>query len=150
MKVVIAAIGRAKASPELQLYHDYIKRIPYAVECREFDIKHSDIAQRKIKEGEQLLAACKGAHRIVALDETGRQHSSREFAEQLKDWQGQGHSSYTFIIGGADGLDKPVRQAAHMLWSFGRVTWPHMMVRAMLAEQLYRAHTINSGHPYHK
>lgn len=150
MKILLAAIGRAKASPELQLFNDYVKRLPWQVECREFDIKHSDIIQRKVKEGEQLLAACKGYGRIIALDETGKQHSSREFALQLKDWQQQGHSSYAFIIGGSDGLDAPVLKSAHMLWSFGRVTWPHMLVRSLLAEQLYRAHTIMSGHPYHK
>lgn len=138
MKLRIAAIGKAKASPELQLYHDYIKRLPWKVECSE------------CRDNDGLLAACKGYDRLIALDETGKQFSSQEFAGQLKTWQQQGYSSFAFIIGGADGLDDAVRKAVHLTWSLGKLTWPHMLVRGLLAEQLYRAHTIISAHPYHR
>lgn len=150
MKVLLAAIGKAKSGPEQQLYHDYLKRLPWQFDCKEFDVKHSDIQQRKAKEGEQLLAAVKGYSRLIALDETGKEYSSREFAHAIKGWQQEGHSSFAFVIGGSDGLASEVVKSAHLVWSFGRVTWPHMLVRPMLAEQLYRAHTIITGHPYHK
>ena len=150
MKAIISAIGKAKAGPELQLYQEYVKRVPWPVTAREFDIKLSDHAQRKVKEGEQLLTGVAGCERIIALDETGKTLSSPEFARQIKDWQQQGASSFGFIIGGSDGLDAAVLKKANLIWSFGRVTYPHMLVRALLAEQLYRAHTIISGHPYHK
>ena len=150
MKAIISAIGKAKAGPEQALYSEYLKRLPWPVTAKEFDVKLNDIAQRKVREGEQLLSGVVACDRVVALDETGKTLSSREFAEQLKSWQQQGSSSFGFIIGGSDGLDSAVLKKANLVWSFGRVTYPHMLVRALLAEQLYRAHTIISGHPYHK
>ncbi len=150
MRILIAAIGKARASPEQQLYLDYTKRLKWKIECREFDVKLPDATQRKAREGEQLLAACKGYDKIIVLDETGKNVSSPEFAEQLQRWQGQGSSSFAFVIGGADGLDKNVLEKSHLIWSLGKVTWPHMLVRALLAEQLYRAWSIISGHPYHR
>ncbi|NBX02934.1 MAG: 23S rRNA (pseudouridine(1915)-N(3))-methyltransferase RlmH [Alphaproteobacteria bacterium] len=150
MKILISAIGKAKASPEQQLYNEYIKRMSWPVQCREFDVKLQDINQRKQREGGELLAACAGYERIIALDETGKTLSSREFAGEMMGWQQQGFSSFAFVIGGSDGLDAPVKKAAHLVWSFGRVTYPHMLMRALLAEQLYRTQTIILGHPYHK
>ncbi len=150
MKILISAIGKAKASPEQQLYNEYVKRITWPVQCREFDVKASNLEERKSREGGQLLSACVGYDRIIALDETGKTLSSPEFAMQLRGWQQQGHSSFAFVIGGSDGLDDSVRGAAHLVWSFGRITYPHMLIRALLAEQIYRAQTIINGHPYHK
>lgn len=150
MKIIISAIGKAKISPQHQLYLDYIKRLPWKVECKEFNVKITDTAERKIREAELLLAACTGYEYIIALDESGELLSSREFSEQLGGLQQQGVSSYAFIIGGADGLDCSVLKKARLIWSFGRVTWPHLLVRGMLAEQLYRAHCLLSGHPYHR
>ena len=150
MKLLIAAIGKAKASPEHTLYNEYIRRLPWKIECREFVSKAKDAGARKIDESRLLLEACKGYERIVALDESGKNLSSREFSDALKNWQQQGFSSMAFVIGGADGLDKSVLAKAHLIWSLGRVTWPHMLVRALLAEQLYRAHSMISGHPYHR
>ena len=150
MKLLIAAIGKAKASPEHQLYLDYTKRLPWKIATKEFHIKLEDAAQRKAREGEELLAACAGYERLIALDESGKQLGSREFAAQLAGWQRSGSSSFAFIIGGSDGLSDAVLKKAHLVWSLGRVTWPHMLVRGLLAEQLYRAHSINTGHPYHR
>jgi 23S rRNA (pseudouridine1915-N3)-methyltransferase len=138
MKLLIAAIGKAKAGPEQQLYLDYVKRLPWKLELRE------------CKDEAGLLAACKGYDRIVALDESGKTLSSEEFAGQIQNWQQQGNSSFAFIIGAADGLSDEVRGAAHMSWSLGRVTWPHMLVRGLLAEQLYRTYSIIANHPYHR
>ncbi len=139
MKLLILAIGKAKAnSPEQQLYLDYTKRLPWKVDLRE------------CKNDEEMLAAAKDYDKIIALDESGKTLSSQEFAGQIKNWQGQGNSSFAFIIGGADGLSAPAINAASLVWSFGRVTWPHMLVRCLLAEQLYRSYSIITNHPYHR
>ncbi len=150
MKILIAAIGKAKASPHLDLYREYCKRLKWKIECREFEAKPDDPVKRKLREGELLLEAARKYDRIIALDEHGKDLSSTEFSGQIKKWQQQGHSSLALIIGGADGLSDAVLKEAHLQWSLGRATWPHMLVRAMVAEQLYRAHTLISGHPYHR
>lgn len=151
MKILVSAIGKIKtASPQQQLYLDYIKRIPWKFECKEFDVKIADTAQRKSREAELLLSACTGYEYIIALDESGKLLSSREFSEHIGNWQQDGISSFAFVIGGADGLDSSVMKKAKLAWSFGRVTWPHMLVRGMLAEQLYRSYSVLSGHPYHR
>ena len=146
MKLLIAAIGKAKAGPELQLYHDYVKRLSWKVTLKELDVRPAS----KEKEADKLLSACEGYARLIALDETGKQFSSPQFAQQLGAWQQAGHSSLAFVIGGADGLHESVRARAHLVWALGSLTWPHMLVRALLAEQLYRAQSILSGHPYHR
>ena len=138
MKILIAAVGKARASPELSLYQDYARRIPWKlslIEC---------------KSNDQLLTACEGYDRLVALDEGGKQFSSVDFAGQLSRWQQQGYSSFAFIIGAVDGLTDEVRRHAHLVWSLGSLTWPHMLVRGLLAEQLYRAYSIQTNHPYHR
>jgi 23S rRNA (pseudouridine1915-N3)-methyltransferase len=146
MKLLIAAIGKAKPSPELSLFQEYVKRMAWKVTLKELDVRPAS----KEKEAEKLLAACEGYARLVALDETGRQFTSPQFARQLGEWQQAGHSSLAFVIGGADGLHESVRARAQLVWALGSLTWPHMLVRALLAEQLYRAQSILSGHPYHR
>ena len=102
------------------------------------------------REGEALLAAVPDGARIVALDERGKSQTSEAFAKRLGIWRDDGVRAVAFLIGGADGLDESLRKRADMVVSFGALTWPHMLVRALLAEQLYRAHTILTGHPYHR
>jgi 23S rRNA (pseudouridine1915-N3)-methyltransferase len=138
MKLLIAAIGKAKAGPESQLYLDYCKRLPWKVTCKE------------CKDDDGLLAACASYDRLIALDEGGTQFTSPEFAAQIARWQQQGHSSFAFMIGGADGLSDSPRRAAHLVWSLGKLTWPHQLVRGLLAEQLYRSYSIITNHPYHR
>jgi len=151
MKLTIAASGKMKdGSPEAMLLREYIKRLPWKITLKEFEIKHADTATRQMKEAEALLGACTGCEKIIALDEHGKDLSSRELAKQFSDWQQQGISSAGLMIGGADGLHESVRKKAHLVLAFGRATWPHMLVRAMLAEQLYRVSTILEGHPYHR
>lgn len=151
MKILIAAIGRMKdGSPEAQILKEYQKRLSWKLAVKEFDIKHADTATRQQKEAEALMAACGGYEKIIALDENGKDLKSREFAAQLSGWQQQGVSSVALIIGGADGLHETIRKTAHLTLAFGRATWPHMLVRAMLAEQLYRAASILENHPYHR
>jgi 23S rRNA (pseudouridine1915-N3)-methyltransferase len=149
MRVLIAAIGKAKAGPELDLYQDYTRRLPWKLSCKEHVVK-TQTPDRNQQESALLLKACEGYERRIALDESGRQLSSSEFALQMKNWQQQGVSSFAFLIGGSDGHSDELLKDASLVWSFGRVTWPHMLVRALLAEQLYRAHSIITGHPYHR
>src|SRR3546814_14191868 len=101
----------------------------------------------KEQEGALLLAAIPRGARTVALDEDGKQLTSRAFAERLGRWQDDGIPDVAFLIAGADGLSEPVRQAADAILSFGRLTWPHMLVRGLLAEPLFRAEGILAGPP---
>ena len=100
-------------------------------------------------EAELILAAAEGAH-LIACDERGKTYSSRAFADHIAKLRDQGERRLVFAIGGADGLDASVRQAASSTLAFGPQTWPHALARAMLAEQLYRAVTILAGSPYHR
>lgn len=152
MKVTIAAIGKeSRSSPAHHLYEEYVKRLPWTIQLREFEVKQN-LPDLKLKEKEsQLLLEAIDAHsKVIALDERGKNLSSEEFAQLLGKWQEQGDSKVAFLIGGAPGHSDAVRQRADLLLSFGKLTWPHKMVRPMLAEQLYRAYTILTGHPYHR
>lgn len=144
-------MGKAKAGPERDLYDSYVARLPWRVELKEIEIK-KDLAVdvRKAREGEALLAAVPPGARLVALDERGRTEGSEAFAARLGRWRDDGIRAVAFVIGGADGLDEAVRKRADFVLSFGALTWPHMLVRAMLAEQVYRAQSILAGHPYHR
>lgn len=151
MKVIIAAIGKFKSSPEKDIYTSYLKRIPWKVDLKEFEAKKGlSGAQLKEAEAQLLLSAIPKSCKIIALDETGKNIPSVELAGLISSWQSAGTSNLAFIIGGADGLDPALRQKADFTLSFGRLTWPHMLVRAMLAEQIYRAYSIISKHPYHR
>jgi 23S rRNA (pseudouridine1915-N3)-methyltransferase len=121
------------------------------VDLKEIEIKKElAVDVRRAREGEALLAAMPQGSRIVALDERGRSETSEAFASRLGRWRDDGVRTVGFLIGGADGLDEAVRKKADLVMSFGAPTWPHMLVRAMLAEQIYRAQTILAGHPYHR
>ncbi len=151
MHIVVAAVGKAKAGPERALFDSYIARLPWRVDLKEIELKKEmSVDVRRAREGEALLSAAPDGARIVALDERGRSEASDAFAKRLGRWRDDGVRDITFLIGGADGLDESVRKRADVILSFGALTWPHMLVRALLAEQLYRAHTILTGHPYHR
>ena len=100
-------------------------------------------------EAELLVRAVPDGAALVILDERGRMLDSPEFAARIGDWRDQARD-ICFLIGGADGIDVPLRSRADLVISFGRMVWPHMLVRVMLAEQLYRAATILAGSPYHR
>lgn len=151
MRITIAAIGRARNRPEARLFETYSDRLPWTLTLKEAEAK-GRLAGTQLKRAEaDLLAAAipRGAV-IVALDERGRALDSRAFADRLGVWRDEGRADIAFLIGGADGLDGSLRDRADLLLGFGTMTWPHLLVRGMLAEQLYRAHTILSGHPYHR
>lgn len=152
MHITLAAIGKAKGkSLYSQLYDEYIKRLPWTVQLRELEEKKPlPVEQRKVREAELLLEATADCHRLIALDERGKDMTSPAFAQKIGDWQQGGDSRIAIVIGGQDGLDASVRQRADLVLSFGKLTWPHMLVRPLLAEQLYRAYTILTNHPYHR
>jgi 23S rRNA (pseudouridine1915-N3)-methyltransferase len=106
--------------------------------------------QLKAREAELLLGALPPGALLVALDEKGAACTSRELAERLARWRDQGVATLAFAIGGADGLGPAVLQRAEATLSLGAMTWPHLLVRSLLLEQLYRAQQISAGHPYHR
>lgn len=159
MKLLICAVGRAKASPEKELTDDYLARtlatgrgigITEAILSQVEERKRLTGEELKSREGELLLAAVPEGAAIIALDERGQSFSSEELAAHVAKFRDEGRPGIAFLIGGADGHSSQVRKKAQLTLSFGRATWPHMLVRAMLAEQLYRAVTILAGHPYHR
>ncbi len=151
MNITLAAVGKAKPGAERELFASYVARLPWRVDVKEIEIKKEmAVDVRRAREGEALLAAVPDGARIVALDERGRAEGSEAFAKRLGAWRDDGVRGVAFLIGGADGLDEALRKRADLVLSFGALTWPHMLVRALLAEQLYRAHTILTGHPYHR
>jgi 23S rRNA (pseudouridine1915-N3)-methyltransferase len=154
MEFFIITVGKWKASPEKALYEDYMRRMPWKVRLHELDVRErSDGAKQKQEEAEKIMALCAslGVHKRIALDETGKTLASRELATVVRQWRDeQAVSKIACIIGGHAGLDSTVTQQADMVLSFGRMTWPHLLVRPMLAEQIYRTYSILSGHPYHR
>jgi 23S rRNA (pseudouridine1915-N3)-methyltransferase len=151
MRLTIAAVGRARPGPSRDLFDDYAGRSAWPLTLREVEARKglSGVALKR-EEATLLLAAVPAGAAVVALDERGRDLDSAGFARLLGRWRDEGRSEAAFLIGGADGHDESVRDRAELLLSFGRLTWPHMLARAMLAEQIYRAQTILSGHPYHR
>ncbi|MBS3649842.1 23S rRNA (pseudouridine(1915)-N(3))-methyltransferase RlmH [Pseudaminobacter sp. 19-2017] len=159
MKIAIHAVGRMKAGPEKDLAARYLDRFAKAGPAvgLEFsgltEIPESQAARgpdRIREEADRLAGASLGDAVLVLLDERGRNLTSQAFAENLASWRDQGKRTSVFAIGGPDGHDPRLRDKAGLVWSFGALTWPHQLVRVMLAEQLYRAATILSGHPYHR
>ncbi|WP_370650565.1 23S rRNA (pseudouridine(1915)-N(3))-methyltransferase RlmH [Kordiimonas sp. SCSIO 12603] len=148
----IIAIGRMQRGPEQALVDEYQKRLPWKTNIIEIDMKKpaGTAAERKKREAERLLAAVPDGAALVVLDENGKNFKSREFAGKIDNWQMAGYSHIAFVIGGADGLDSSVLSRADLKIALGSLTWPHMMVRVMLSEQIYRAWSIITGHPYHR
>lgn len=155
MRLHLCAVGRLRAGPERDLVDDYLQRLDRtgralglgpAAEHEVEDRKGGGMAaeaallSRTIPEGAALCV----------LDERGKTLSSPEFAQTLAQWRDAGRQDAAFVIGGADGIDPSLRGRADLAISFGRMVWPHMLVRVMLAEQLYRAATILAGSPYHR
>ena len=150
MKLHIIAVGRWRECPERALWQEYTKRLGWECSLKEVEVKQTLPADKlKIKEAELLLAAVPEGAAIIALDEYGKQLTSPQFAEMIQTFQLNGRD-IAFLIGGASGHGEAVLKKAERKLSLGAMTWPHMMVRAMLSEQIYRAHAILSGHPYHR
>ncbi|PRH88731.1 23S rRNA (pseudouridine(1915)-N(3))-methyltransferase RlmH [Labrys okinawensis] len=158
MRLMICAVGRLKAGPERDLVARYAERLNASgrsLALGPLDIVEIDESRarrpedRKAEEADKLLAAA-GQAAIIALDEIGNSPGSEAFAAKIAGWRDNGTQSLAFLIGGADGHGDAVRSRAILSLSFGKMTWPHQIVRILLAEQLYRAATIIAGHPYHR
>ena len=155
MKARLIATGERAPAWVAQGFAEYQKRLSHWLPFELVEVtpglrgKHRD-AQRAIEdEGQRVLAALpKGAH-IVALEVTGKQHSSEQLAQRLEHWRGQGRD-LAFLIGGPEGHSPDVLAAAHETWSLGPLTLPHMLARLVVAEQLYRAAAMLANHPYHR
>jgi 23S rRNA (pseudouridine1915-N3)-methyltransferase len=145
----LLAIGRGKPGAEAELLARYAERIRPALKWQEFNDGTGSPVEIKRREAASLLGAIGAADFVVALDQDGAAPDSLELAKMLASWSETG-KKLTFIIGGAEGLDAAVISRADAKLSLGRLTWPHMLVRPMLAEQIFRAQMINIGHPYHR
>ncbi len=151
MRVLIAAVGRMKAGPLRGVYDEYAGRMTWPLALREVEIrKNLTVDERRRQEADLLRATIPSGARRVVLDERGAALSSESFARRLEGWRNEGVGDVVFLIGGADGIDQNLRAEADLVLSLGLMTWPHMLVRGMLAEQLYRAQQILAGHPYHR
>jgi 23S rRNA (pseudouridine1915-N3)-methyltransferase len=151
VRVLIAAVGRIKAGPLAELQSEYVKRLGGSIAIKEVEERRAlPPAERKAREGELLLAALPEGAVVVALDERGKALASSAFAERLQGWRADGTKTLAFVIGGADGLAQPVMLRAGLTLSLGAMTWPHLLARILLLEQLYRAQQILNGHPYHR
>lgn len=147
LAVDILSFGRAQGSPETALAQTYLTRARDA--GRVLALTGFTLTEIDERRPEKMLELSKG-NLTVALDEQGKSIGSEAFAKQLARWRDGGTQKVQFLIGAAAGLPTEAKAAATMTISFGQQTWPHMLVRVMLAEQLYRAVTILTGHPYHR
>jgi len=151
MKILIAAVGRATRGPEQELVEKYLKRIPWDIAIKEVAEKRSlPDSKKKESESRKLLSLIPKSSKKIVLDQSGKKLSSLDFSEKIRSWQNQGCSRISFLIGGADGHDKQMKNQADFILSLGDMTWPHMLVRVLIAEQLYRTYSILSSHPYHR
>ena len=160
MQLGIIAVGKMRGAAEMPLVEDFHRRIEAA--GRQLGISGLSFLELREKRGltgddkkrsenaliADALARCNGP--LIVLDETGKSLTSRAFADRLQGWIESGDSDVTFVIGGADGLDDTIRARADMILSFGPMTWPHMLARVLLCEQIWRAVSILTRHPYHR
>ncbi len=151
MRISICAVGRARGHPTAEICQTYLQRLPWSVVIREVEVR-KNLAGEKLAmaEAELLRAALPARAVVVALDGRGKVLSSEAFAQRLGRWRDDGVADLAFAIGGANGLHPDFSRAADLTLSLGAMTWPHLLARAMLMEQLYRAQTILAGHPYHR
>jgi len=159
MRVMIAAVGRLKSGPERELAERYLKRAAQAgrgVGLTAFDVieireSRADSAERRMLEESIAIANVIPERAVIVLmDERGESMPSGSFAGRLQAWRAEDKPAVVFVIGGADGLAPGLRDKSNLRIGFGAATWPHQLVRVMLLEQIYRAVTILSGHPYHR
>lgn len=148
LSIDILAGGRAKSAPETVLAISYLERA--REQGRALGFASFALAEFDERKPEKAIEVCASAPLTVALDERGKSLSSEALAKRLAQWRDGGETRALFVIGGPDGLPGDVKRAARLTLAFGAQTWPHLLVRAMLAEQLYRSVTILAGHPYHR
>ena len=159
MRLTVAAVGRLKAGPERQLadrYRERAAKAGRAIGFRSLDIveigesRSRDAQRRMTEESIAIAEIIADRAKVVLLDERGQALASKALADRLGRWRDESVPDCVFVIGGADGVAPSLHEAAGLTLGFGALTWPHQLVRIMLLEQLYRATTILSGHPYHR
>ncbi|MBX3529361.1 MAG: 23S rRNA (pseudouridine(1915)-N(3))-methyltransferase RlmH [Rhizobiaceae bacterium] len=159
MRVEVHAVGRLKAGPERELAQRYFDRLAkagpavgleFAGVTEIVESRVADAAGRKREEAQRLRERLGQGQALILLDERGRSLSSEDFSARIAAMRDAGRKGLVLAIGGPDGHDPALASEADLLLSFGALTWPHQLVRVMLAEQLYRAATILAGHPYHR
>ncbi|MFT6556675.1 23S rRNA (pseudouridine(1915)-N(3))-methyltransferase RlmH [Sneathiella sp.] len=151
MRLTIASVGKFRGGPLQDLYAEYSGRLPWQITLKEVEEKKPLKGdQLKSREAELLLKAIPKGATLIALHEYGKEHGSVEFSQLLGRLIDDGVQDIAFLIGGADGHCPSLLQQADHKLSLGKMTWPHLMVRGLLAEQLYRAHSILTNHPYHR
>jgi len=155
VRLHLCAVGRMRAGPERNLVDDYLQRAgrtgrPLGIG----PVAEHEVEDKKgggmVSEADLLVRAIPAGAMIVALDERGDLISSPDFATLLAKWRDDGQQDVAFVIGGADGIASALRDRAGFAISLGKMVWPHMLVRVMMAEQIYRATTILAGGPYHR
>ncbi|HZZ60338.1 MAG TPA: 23S rRNA (pseudouridine(1915)-N(3))-methyltransferase RlmH [Roseiarcus sp.] len=159
MRIKLICVGRLKAGPERELFARYFKRLAETarglgisgVELREVDESRARRPEdRREEEASAIVDAMPAGARLIALDERGNSPTSGEWAADIAQARDAAQPFYAVVIGGPDGLSASLRGKAHRIVGFGAMTWPHQLVRVMACEQLYRALSILSGHPYHR
>jgi 23S rRNA (pseudouridine1915-N3)-methyltransferase len=159
VRIVLAVVGRLKAGPERELSARYLERAQAA--CRQVGLTSIDVREidesrarrpedRKIEEAAAITALLARGGRLIVCDERGKSIPSEDFSRDIGIARDAGEASYVLVIGGPDGIAPELRSSASMAIAFGAMTWPHQLVRVMALEQIYRAVTILSGHPYHR
>jgi len=159
MRLLIAAVGRLRPGPERDLAERYRKRaaeLGRTLALKEIEIievkesRAANLERRMLEESIAIANVLPERAATVVMDEHGENATSGAIAGRLQAWQSAGQGAVAFIVGGADGLAPSLRDQADLTLAFGAATWPHQLLRIMLLEQLYRAVTILSGHPYHR
>jgi 23S rRNA (pseudouridine1915-N3)-methyltransferase len=157
MRITICAVGRMRTGPEQDLIDHYLKLLKGTAPRAGFtSVDVIEIDDRKSPRGiagqswqaEQLLNKASNVSQIIALDENGKTLGSPDLAKKIGDWRDQ-NQDLAFLIGGPDGHGQEVLNEANFTWALGPATWPHMLVRALVIEQIYRSSCILTGHPYH-
>ena len=149
MKYIISAIGKTKTQQEDLITFKYLKRIKN-IEIKQYEIKLNNKQKKIEEEGLKLIRSTPSNGRLILLDEQGENLTSPELAKMVLDWRNDNIAYINFAIGGAFGNGDQIKRRADKIIALGKLTWPHQMVKMMIAEQIYRIETIIQGHPYHK
>lgn len=146
MRIDIFAAGFFKQNPLKDVFNDYCKRIQWTIHLQELSWDNIKTVNEKIRQFRKNYNHCP----LIVLDEKGDNLTSKQFSLRIDQYQSQGLSHISFVIGGPDGLTPEIRNLACSTIAFGKLTWPHLMVRILLIEQIYRSYQILHYHPYHR
>jgi len=149
MKYIISTIGKIKSNNEDLITRKYLKRIKN-IELKQHEVKTKNKEKKIEEESDKLINSTPKNGKLILLDEAGENISSQDLTELILNWRNNNITSVNFAIGGAFGNGIKIKKTADKIIALGKFTWPHQMVKMMIAEQIYRIETIIQGHPYHK